>query len=288
MPLSERRTIGMEALRRHLRYVICSGFVKGERPLSTLILAHPERGKTSEVVKFNAAGCIVANDLTAYGLAEIIEKMSETERKIFHHLTIPDLERIRARSRTVRSELITTLQIAMQEGLTKIRTHFTKLDCNPPIRIGVILCTTPDDLFDRRSVFRRVPFLSRLIPFTYDFSDEKKAEILEYVKQEDHLREESVDIEYRNRADIFMPTPMKNKLGFYARIMASEIESFASQGHTIGKLIGIRALEQLICYLKSIALSNNRPIVSREDFSEFEKLFRYFNFDMNELDYDGA
>jgi len=288
MPLSERKTIGMDALRRHLRYVIYSGFVKEERPLSTLVLAHPERAKTSEVVKFNVPGCIVMNDLTAYGLAEIIEKMSETERTLFHHLTIPDLERIRARSRSVRAELIATLQIAMQEGLTRVRTHFVKLECNPPVRIGVIICTTPDDLFDRRSVFRRVSFLSRLIPFSYDFSDERKAQILEYVKKEDHLKEESFDIEFRSKADVLLPVPIKNKLVPYAKMMASKIERFASREETGGRLIGTRAVEQLICYLKAVAISNDRPIVTGEDFNEFGRLFSFFNFDMNNLNYEGS
>lgn len=287
MPLEERKTIGMDALRRHLRYVLFSGFIKNERPLSTLILAHPERGKTTEVMKFNATGCIVFNDLTAYGLAETITKMSESERKIFHHLVIPDLERIGARSRTVRKELLATLQIAMQEGLTKICTHFTKLDCNPPIRLGVIMCTTPDDLGDRRSVFRRLSFLSRIIPFTYDYSKEKKAKILDYVKKEEHLQKESFPIRKRSKSEVSISEHMKDRLKFYAKLMAWKTEQFSSRDkQQMGKLIGIRALEDSICYLKAIALSNRRKVVTTEDFKEFERLFEYFNFDMNELEYE--
>ena len=287
MALAERKTIGMDALRRHIGYVIFSGFVKNERPLSTLILAHPERGKTTEVMKFNAIGCIVANDLTAYGLAEIIEKMSKTERKMFHHLVIPDLERIGARSRTVRKELLATLQIAMQEGLTRIQTHFTKLKCTPPIRLGVIMCTTPDDLGDKRSVFRRVSFLSRLIPFTYDYSKEKKAKILDYVKQEEHSKRESFPIRKRSKSEVFISKAMKDRLKFYAKVMSRKIEQFSSsrKEKQTGKLIGIRALEDSICYLKAIALSDGRNVVTEKDFREFERLFKYFNFDMNELEY---
>jgi hypothetical protein len=287
VPLAERKTTGMDAFRRHLLYILFSGFVKRERPLSTLILAHPERGKTTEVMKFNSIGCIVCNDLTAYGLAEIITQMSEIDRKIFHHLVIPDLERIGARSRTVRRELLATLQVAMQEGLTKIQTHFTKLECNPPIRLGVIMCTTPDDLGDKRSVFRRVSFLSRLIPFTYDYSNEKKASILDYVKQEEHLEKESFQVRKRSKSEVYVPEPMKDQLKVYAKIMAWKIEAFSSlkDKKQVGKLIGVRALEDLICYLKAIALSNGRKVVTKDDFREFERLFKFFNFDLNELEY---
>lgn len=286
MQLKERKTMGMEPLRKHVGHTIYSGFVKDERPVSTLILAHPERGKTTEVMKFYATGCIVFNDLTAYGLAETITKMSESERKIFHHLVIPDLERIGARSRTVRKELVATLQVAMQEGLTRIRTHFTKLECNPPIRLGVIMCTTPDDLGDKRSIFRRLSFLSRLIPFTYDFSKDKKARILDYVKEEEHLKEESFPIRKRGKSEVSISEDMKDRLKFYAKIMAWKTEKFASsrEKQQATKLIGIRALEDSICYLKAIALSNGRKAVTEEDFKEFERLFTHFNFDMNELE----
>jgi len=291
VPLEERKTIGMDALRRHLRIVLFSGFVKDERPVSTLILAHPERGKTTEVMKLTATGAIVFNDLTSYGLAEEIVKMSETERELFHHIVIPDLERIGARSRTVRKELMATLQITMQEGLTHVHTHFTKLSCNPPIRLGVIMCTTPDDLGDARSVFRRLSFLSRLIPFTYDYSNEKKARILDYVAEEEHLEKESFPIEVRSKCSVLLPASMKKQLRFYAKMMSRKIEDFSKGEHPRSgenkqtpKLIGIRALEELICYLKAIALSNGRQVVTHEDFLEFEELFDHFNFDMNELE----
>lgn len=287
MPLKERKTIGTDALKRHLLYVIFSGFLKNERPLSTLILAHPERGKTTEIMKFNALGCIVVNDLTAYGLADIIEKMNETDRRMFHHLVIPDLERIGARSRTVRKQLLATLQVAMQEGITKIHTHFTKIECNPPIRLGVVMATTPTDLGDKRSVFRRLSFLSRLIPFTYEYSETRKAQILNFVKDEEHLKTESFTINKRTKTEVHISKEMKNNLKFYAIIMAWKIENFASlqDKQRSAKLIGIRALEDLICYLKSIALSDRRRVVIDEDFKEFERMFEFFNFDFNDLKY---
>ena len=80
---------------------------------------------------------------------------------------------------------------------------------------------------------------------------------------------------------------MKDRLKFYAKLMAWKTEQFSSRDkQQMGKLIGIRALEDSICYLKAIALSNRRKVVTTEDFKEFERLFEYFNFDMNELEYE--
>jgi predicted RNase H-like HicB family nuclease len=283
--LKGRKTIGTEPLKAHIKYCVCSGFVKDERPLSTLIIANPERGKSTEVMKFPASGSIVVNDLTSYGLGEIIEIMIEKERRLFHHLIIPDLERISARSRKSRAELLANLQIAMQEGITRVQTYNTKINLNPPIQLGVVMCTTPDDLGDRRSVFRRLGFLSRLIPFSFDFSAEQKVQIMDFVKEDKHLEMETFPIKNKKKVKVFIPETMKDKLKLYAKIMALRIEHFSNTSkENKQKLIGIRALENIICYLKAIALSNNRNAVTEDDFDEFLRLYRYFNFRMCSLE----
>jgi hypothetical protein len=288
MALQERKTLGMELPRQHVHYILKSGNVEGERPLSTLILAYPERAKTTEVMKFNDIGAIVKNDLTAYGLAKIIAEMKQVEKAILHHLIIPDLERIGARNVTVRQQLLATLQILMQEGLTSVTTHEIQLECNPPIRLGVIMCTTPEDLGDKRSIFRRLSFLSRLIPFSYDFSKKHRADILKYIEEADHLERQHFILKDQSKTKVTVPREFVDRVNICAKIMAYRIEEFASKKkgkEQMGKLVGIRAKEDLLCYLKAIALVNHRTEVTEEDFEEFERMFRHFNFGLKELDY---
>lgn len=298
MPIEEKKTIGMDVLREHVRIILRSGNVEHESPLSTLIAAHPERGKTTEVIKFNNAGSLVFNDFTAWGLEAELGKLGPIERNLFHHIVIPDLERISARSRTVRRELLATLQIAMQEGLSRVRTHETDLNLDPPMRLGVIMCTTPRDIQDGRSVFKRLSFLSRLIPFSFEFSPAQKVAILKFIEEREHLSRERMDMIDVGKTDVSIPKSMVKQIDFYAKLMSINIENFSrtkwvktDAGWRLKKtegpreLVGTRAKEELLCYLKSIALNNRRSVVADEDFEEFETLFRHFNFDMNELEF---
>lgn len=297
MPLEERKTIGMEALREHVRIILRSGNVENERPLSTLIIAHPERSKTTETLKLNSAGALVFNDVTAWGIQAELAKLGHIERNLFHHLIIPDMERISARGRTVRRELVSTLQILMQEGLTRIRTHETDLKLDPPMQLGVIMCTTPDDMKEAR-LFRRLSFLSRLIPFSYEFAGVQRSAIMEFIENEDHLKRERMDITDIGKSKVTIPQALIKRVRFYSSLMTLNIEDYSNlkwervsgkwqRKKVFGprKLIGIRSKEEVLCYLKAIALDNRRNVVTEEDFEEFEMLFRHFNFDMNELEF---
>jgi hypothetical protein len=291
MALEERKTFGNDPLKKHIKCIIYTGFVDRHKPVSTLIFAEPERGKTVEVMKFNALGVVVFNDLTAYGLQEELVNMGQIEREVFHHIIIPDLERIGARSWNSKQELLATLQIAMQEGLYHATTRYTHVDFQKPKVIGAIMCTTPREMKDKRSIFRRESFLSRVIPFSYNYSNQKRADIFQFIVREEKVQKEKFDISIAAKEEVLMPVTFKEELIPYSRLLASSISDFTTviyqKDHKLVKyrpdLIGARTLEQLICYVKALALANGRPIVMREDFEEFEELFRYFNFDMEDM-----
>jgi len=118
---------GMEDLEEHIRTVLTTDFIKKSTPVSTLIVAPPERNKSNTVIKFKGKNILTLNDLTAYGLLKEIEKKTKNSKCEFGHLIIPDLTRLTARSRSVRKELITTLQILMAEGMEGIHTYNIKI-----------------------------------------------------------------------------------------------------------------------------------------------------------------
>jgi len=150
------------------------------------------------------------------------------------------------------------------------------------------MCTTPEDLGDKRSIFRRLSFLSRLIPFSYDFSRKHKVDILKFVEDAEHLRREHFLLKDSSKTEVKVPHHFIDDINVYAKLMAYRIEEFASKKKDqkqVHELVGIRAKEDLICYLKAIALSRGRTDVTEDDFEEFERMFDYFNFAMKELDY---
>jgi hypothetical protein len=50
------------------------------------------------------------------------------------------------------------------------------------------------------------------------------------------------------------------------------------------RLIGIRAKENLMTFLEAIALYHGRTIVTKKDFEEFRKLYRFMNYKGSNID----
>lgn len=279
-----RQTIGLEKAVRHLRYTLNSGFIKNKPyPLSTLLLAEPERAKTTIVCRFEGIGVLLMNDTTGYGIWEelknIKREQGEEGLSRLHHLIIPDLERISARSKSTRKELLSDLRILMQEGLTRKHTGRMNVTFNPPVRMGLIMCTTPDDLGDRRSVLRSLSFLSRVIPFTYDYGSRLKVNVMKFIQEEEALRKDRETIS-GEQVYVKLPSYIASELVAPAIYLAKRTEKFSRKGD----LIGIRYKEQFQTYLKSIAYSNGHKAVTDSDYEEFFELYEHMNYYYKEIE----
>jgi hypothetical protein len=63
------KTIGLAPLRDFSKYLLYSGFVKNApRPVSGLIVAPPERGKSTEAQRWEGLGVLTIQDVTSYGI----------------------------------------------------------------------------------------------------------------------------------------------------------------------------------------------------------------------------
>ena len=280
-----RKTLGLDIIIRHLRYILNSGFIKNKPyPLSTLLLAEPERAKTTIVCRFEGVGVLLMNDATGYGVWEELKNIKrewgEEGLSRLHHLIIPDLERIRTRSKSTREELLSDLRMLMQEGLTRKHTARMNVTFNPPVRMGLIMCTTPEDIGDRRSVLRSLSFLSRVIPFTYDYDSRLKVNVFKFIQEEEALRKDKETIS-GEQVFVKLPSYIATELNAPAIFMAKKTEKFARKG----SLIGIRYKEQFQTYLKSIAYSNGHKAVRDSDYEEFNELYAYMNYKYKEIEW---
>lgn len=285
------KTIGLAPLRDFCKYTLYTGFIaNAPRPVSGLVVAEAERGKSTESQKWDGIGVITLQDLTAYGIARTVQEMSDKDRKTLHHIVVPDLEKIGSRNREVRNELLSMFRVIMDEGLKRTCTGRQKINIDKPIRLGVLMCTTPEDLGDRRSVFRTLSFQSRLIPFTYDFSDGLKAKILDYVETEDHTVREAFFFKREEKVKVKMPSHYAKSLNIYAVLLARRLDAFSrkspSDMQKESRLVGIRTKENLMTFLKAMALYHGRTTVTKSDFIEFRKLYRYMNYKGRNIDKD--
>lgn len=271
-------SFGVEDLIQHIRNVLATDFVKKTTPVSTLVVAPPERNKSNTVVKFKGKTILTLNDLTAYGLMKKIETYTKRGKCSFGHIIIPDLTRLTARGRSVRKELVATFQILMSEGMEAIHTGNINVEFKKPLKIGVIACTTRQDITDRRSIWSKIGFLSRFIPFSFNYDEQLKTNILEFINTDEALKQETVRIRKRKVRQVNIPTAIKHSLINDARRMAFGIEEFCKTPLR-DRVFGARALHQLTSYIKAIALRDEEDQVTEHHYEQLKHLFTYFNYE---------
>jgi len=271
-------SFGVEDLEEHIRNVLTTDFVEKTSPVSTLIVAPPERDKSNTVIKFKGKTILTLNDLTAYGLMKEIENHTSKGRCKLGHLIIPDLTRLTARNRSVRKQLVTTLQILMAEGMKGIRTYNINVDFKQPLKMGLIACITRRDLKDHRTVWSKIGFLSRFVPFSFDYDEQLKVNILKFINKDESLEQETMKIKKRAMENIVVPENIQKLLVNDARRMALNIEQFCETPDR-DRAFGARALNQLSTYIKAIALRQNETVVNDHHYHLFSRYLHYFNYD---------
>jgi hypothetical protein len=271
-------SFGTEDLEEHIRNVLLTDFIKKATPVSTLIVAPPERNKSNTVIKFKGKTILTLNDLTAYGLMKELEQKTKNGKCQLGHLIIPDLTRLTARSRSVRKELITTLQILMAEGIEGIHTYNIEISFKKPLKLGLITCITRRDLSDHRTVWSKIGFLSRLIPFSFDYDEQMKLDILKFINKERTPKLNLLKIKKRAAQTIVVPEEIQLYLEKDARRMAFNLEKFC-ETPTKYRAFGARALHQLLAYIKAICLRHNETTVNFHHYELFKNLFTHFNYD---------
>lgn len=284
------KTLKMEPLKKHIGYNLYSGFVRNKpRDISTLIIAYPERAKSTEVQKFRAVGATEVQDLSSYGILKYLKRLSEKERAALHHILVPDLEKVASRSKRLKEELLSTIRILTEEGFKRSEVRGQRFNFKKRVQVGFILCTTPDDIGDRRSAFRSYSFLSRFIPFTYDFSEGLKVDILKFVQDAENMVIEKYWIKREEKVDVEFPKPLMAKLDPQVSAIASSIDRF-SRKTSIPALngrvrsFGVRMKQNLITYVKAIALYDGYEIVRKSHIKEYQSLFPFMNYSFNDID----
>ena len=283
------KTIGISPLRDAVKFTICSGSVTNcPYPTSLLVIAPPEHGKSTEVEKFESLGVIQVDKSTAYGLADIINNLTKRELEIYHHFVILDLENYAASMKEVKQQFLAFMRQTTQEGIKRYHTARIDLNLDERKTFGFIMCTTPEDLGDRRSVFRSLSFLSRPLPFTYKYGKKLRTKILDFIAEEEHNAPERYFLKAKEKTIVKLPKQYSDRLNPLALLLARRIENAANHPKTVfegdNKLCGIRAKENLMTLLKAIALYHERSVVVREDFAELMRLYRFMNFGFREID----
>lgn len=126
----------------------------------------------------------------------------------------------------MRARALTTLQILMAEGMKGVHTYNIDLHFKKPLKLGVIGCTTRRDILDRRNIWSKIGLLSRFIPFSFNYDEQLKINVLKFISKDESLKKETIKIRKRGVKDVVIHQEIQLRLENDARRMAFDIEEF--------------------------------------------------------------
>lgn len=266
----KRKTlINVEPLRKVVECALISPYIKGEKPLSLLIVAKAESGKTSVMKLYRQnKGVAYISDCTAYGITrDILPKMVSGEVRT---LVIPDLITPLSKSTKTRQSFVAFLNNLIEEGVAKITTYANIWD--KEVKANLITAVTDEALRDGRHEWAKMGFLSRFIVFSYAYSTPTIAQILKSYSEHGLSPGEADFRPPEKEVDVCLP-----------RRIADKLDPFATKVGEQFSLYGIRAKINFRCLLKCLAYRNKKRTVTDAEFREFLELVDFMNFDYKQM-----
>jgi hypothetical protein len=266
----KRDLINVEPLKKMVECALISPYIRKEKPLSLLIVAKAESGKTSIIKSYRQnKGVVYVSDCTAYGLTrDILPKMVSGEVKT---IVIPDLITPLSKSTKTRQSFIAFLNNLIEEGVAKMTTYATIWDKD--VKANVITAVTDEVLKDARHDWAKMGFLSRFIIFSYSYNQSTIIEIL------NRYSEHGLEM----KKSTFKP-PSKEVNIQLPKEIADNLDPIATRIGEQFRLYGIRAKINFRCLLKCLAYRNGKKqTVTEAEFKEFLLLADFMNFKFNPM-----
>jgi hypothetical protein len=276
--------IKLEKISKLLELAIFSGYIKGEQPVSALLTAPPEAGKTEVVMKYAGnKGIIALTDCTAYGIMHDYGK-SIKERKV-RHIIIPDLVRPMSRGKDTVHGLIAFLNALVEEGVIRISTYAESVGAPTlgisseepeiPVKCGLIATLARDILLDGRHHWSQMGFMSRLLPISYEYSNHTKLEIHKSIARRDYQQAEPIELGIPDDdVAIELVAPEADNLMIISTTLAN-----ATDRNNPEKTYGFRLQKHIQRLAMANALKNGRSKVKAEDVDLIQDLSDCVNLD---------
>lgn len=261
--------IKVDPLKKLIECTLLSPYIQDEKPISLLIVARPESGKSSIMKQYREnTGIVYLTDCTAFGITrDVLPKIVSGEIKT---IMIPDLITPLSKATKTRQTFIAFLNALIEEGVAKITTYGTVW--NKDATANVITAVTDEVLRDARHSWAKMGFLSRFVVFSYSYSISTVTKILGYYSEHGLCLK---------NAKLKLPKKQVNVT--LSKEIADKINPIATRIGDQFRLYGLRAKINFRNLLKCIATRNQRRTVTEADFQEFLELADFMNFDFNTL-----
>lgn len=266
-----QKMIGTELLRELVECVVLTGRIVDVDPVSLLLIAAPESGKTSIVLERPCNAIEAFADVTGRGLHQIIKEKG----KEITHIVINDLVAVLSHRQSVNKYTISQLNAFTEEGINAIATPMGIERYNGCSRGGVIASLTLDLAKDARMWWNKVGFTSRMIPFCYYYPSELNIRIKDSI---DDVRGRKV----KKAAVKPFTIPTKARSISYVEKFAKDVRRCADMRSQIMKEDGKRRLKQYHALVQAHALwrSAVRPQVTEADIDFLYKIDRFVSYEV--------
>jgi len=262
--------IGINTILQLLELVVVTGHIRGERPVSVLVTAPPEAGKTSMVMKFaQNQGLVVLTDCTAFGIMRDYGQSIAQGR--VKHLLIPDLIKPMSRGKDTVHSLVAFLNALVEEGVVSISTYAEKIGVQAqgspaqnrlPVRCGLITTMAQGILLDGRHHWARMGFMSRLLPISYTYNAGTQLAIHRAIASREYLSDTPIPLNLPTEdVEIGLQSPQTDAL----ITLASGLNSILSSVNNPERVYGFRLQRHLQALAMASALKHGRDTVTQED-----------------------
>lgn len=280
--------IDAQDLEKIVALALCTAYIKGDKPLSLLIISdRPESGKTEIVKQFSGTpGVEFATDVTGYGLKrDFTAKILRGEVK---HIIIPEMITPLSKGKTASDSFTGILQAIIEDGIMGIHTGFIRSSWSadmPTRSVGVIGCL-PRPVFTHklRQEWQLRGFLSRFLVVSYRHGDDTLSRILKSIKDGDYLRPKAgkrLDFD-GDDIEINIPSEVGQACEDLGRgIVAEAVKAGLVYGYREVK--HIRALVAANVIYERITHGAKRTTACVADFEEVQRLGYLFNEQYNSL-----
>jgi hypothetical protein len=166
------KLIGMEFAVEVVQTVLLTGYLDDEKPVSLLIIASPESGKTTATRNANVSihpdgrgeeMAVALTDTTGRGLLRIVKQYPRATHVIFNDLAI-----MAGHKNHVVKYLFSVISAMTEEGLSKIADPEGICSYDDGGIKGIIGCITPRLVRDQRFVWNVTGLTTRMLPFFYE------------------------------------------------------------------------------------------------------------------------
>lgn len=232
-------------------------------PLSLLLIAAPESGKTS-MVTHDCESTLSFTDITSKGVQDTIKGNEKVS-----HLIILDMIAIMSHRETTNHLTMSMLNAMTEEGVGAIATP-GGTDKFPMGKRGLIACLTHDMAADGRNWWNKTGFASRMLPICFDHSPSLVLKIKDSITYGRTIeRPKGREIKLPDECvTVLLPKPMAEEVRILADIKSAQ---FREKGY--------RRLKQFQSLVKGHALIRNKRCVGKEDIKFLRSLMPYISFD---------